>query len=50
MEYNLLTTFTVYKAKMTMKPISIHRTIFLAIGIMVAVLILITTSLFGMNL
>jgi hypothetical protein len=33
-----------------MKTLSLRRTIFLALGILVAVMIMLTTSLFGMGL
>jgi|APTNR8051073442_1049403.scaffolds.fasta_scaffold00001_686 hypothetical protein len=32
-----------------MKTLSLRRTLFLALGIMVAILVVLTTSVFGMN-
>lgn len=32
-----------------MKTLNLRRTVFLAVGIMVAILVILTTSVFGMN-
>gem|GEM_PF-2546112 len=37
------------KGRMYMKTLSLRRTLFLALGIMVAILVVLTTSVFGMN-
>lgn len=45
----LLRDFYSLKGRQDMKTLSLSRTFFLALGIMVAILVVLTTSVFGMS-